>query len=340
MSAPARVLVADDSPFLCRLLTRYLEEAGGFHVVGTALSGRDAIHEFRRLSPDVVALDLTLPDIDGLDVLREIRSSGDAPVVIITGASGMDAVLTLRALEAGANDFIMKFDPLRPKSPDTVRSEIVTKIRRAANRSLATAPAPPPDSLLPAVVVIGASTGGPTALRQILPLPDSFGAAVVVVQHMPAALSARLAADLQRFSRLPLTEIGAGDRLRAGAVGVAPGGMHLAFEPHRRVALSKYTGESDCPSIDIAMESAAAVYGPAAVGVLLTGMGADGVHGMARIRDRGGKTLVQDPSTCVVAGMPGAAIARGAAEFIGSPEAIASRLSRIILPIPGDSHAN
>lgn len=347
MMTPTRVLVAEDSPFICRLLATYLEQAGGFQVVGTALTGSDALRKYRDLTPDIVALDLMMPDADGVAVLREMMSVRRAPVVVITGASGLDTVLTLRAMEAGATDFVMKFDPASARSPEMVREEIVNKMRQAAQQSaaprrvapVAAAPVRVPDVLLPAVAVVGASTGGPRALREFLAtLPDSFPGSVVIVQHVPAAFSARLAADLSRFCRLPVCELREDERLRPGTVRVAPGGMHLVFEGHRRVSFRPFQGEANCPSIDLAMESAAAVYGPAAIGVLLTGMGSDGAHGLGVIRERGGKTLVQDPATCVVAGMPGAAIARGVVDYVGAPATLGNRLVRMIPSLDGVAH--
>jgi two-component system, chemotaxis family, protein-glutamate methylesterase/glutaminase len=340
MSPATRVLLAEDSPFLVRLLTSYLEQAGGFHIVGTALTGREAIERYRELQPDIVALDLMMPDIDGVTVLREIIAHRPAPVVVITGASGMDAVLTLRALEAGASDFVMKFDPLVPKSPDAVRAEIIAKMRRAARKAtpaidIATAgilPRKPEDVSLPAVVVIGASTGGPAALRQLLAaLPDTFPAAIVIVQHVPAAFSSRMAADLCRFTSLPAAELSENERLAPRTVRVAPGGCHVLFETNRRVSFRAYNGEANCPSIDLAMESAASVYGADTIGLVLTGMGTDGAHGLSVIRNRGGRTMVQDPATCVVAGMTTAAIAKGAADFIGPPAALGERLARLVV---------
>lgn len=347
MMTPTRVLVAEDSPFVCRLLASYLEQAGGFQVVGTALTGSDAIQKYKDLTPDVVALDLMMPDADGVAVLREMMSVRRAPVVVITGASGMDTVLTLRAMEAGATDFVMKFDPASARSPEVVREEIVSKMRQAAHKAsaprlvapVAVPPVRVPDVLLPAVAVIGASTGGPRALRELLAtLPDSFPGAVVVVQHVPAAFSARLAADLSRFCRLPVAELREDERLRPGTVRVAPGGTHLILEAQRRVSFRPFNGEANCPSIDLAMESAAAVYGPAAIGVLLTGMGADGAHGLGVIRERGGKTMAQDPATCVVSGMPGAAISRGVAEFIGAPTVLGNRLVKLVPVTNGVAH--
>jgi two-component system, chemotaxis family, protein-glutamate methylesterase/glutaminase len=354
MTPATRVLLAEDSPFLVRLLTSYLDQAGGFQVVGTALNGREAIERYRELRPDVVALDLMMPDVDGVEVLREIIAHRPVPVVVITGASGMDAVLTLRALEAGASDFVMKFDPQVPKSPEAVRAEIVAKMRRAARKALRdadfpataalAAPQPAPSKrdgiTLPSLVVIGASTGGPAALRQLVAeLPDTFPGAIVIVQHVPAAFSSRMAADLCRFSRLPAAELSESERLLPGTIRIAPGGLHLIFEANRRVSFRAYNGEANCPSIDLAMESAANVYGANAVGLILTGMGTDGAHGLNIIRQRGGRTMVQDPASCVVAGMTMAALATGSADFIGPPIALGQRLAQLITIDNGGTRA-
>lgn len=339
-----RVLIAEDSPFLCRLLSMYLEQDGGFRVVGTAMTGRDALDQHRKLSPDVVALDLMMPDLDGVTILRRMQELRPTPVVVITGASGMDAVLTLRALEAGASDFVMKFDPASPKTPEMVRGEIISKMHRAARKAGAESLLPPAERpgeiLLPSVAVIGASTGGPQALRQVVAtLPASYPGAVVIVQHVAATFTAQLAADLDRICRLPVSELNENAQLRPGMVGVAPGGRHLRLAPKRRVEIRKFAGEPHCPSIDLAMESAAEIYGPNAIGVLLTGMGSDGVHGMGLIRNRGGKTMVQDPSTCVVAGMTGAAIARGVAGIVAPPGSLGEKLSRFAAAAAGGSDA-
>lgn len=311
-----RVLLADDSPFLCKLLAHYLNEAGGFQVVGMAHSGRAAIAKAGELRPDVIALDLTMPDMDGVDALVEIMRDHPVPVVVITGVSGTSAIQTLRALDAGATDFVLKFDPSMPSSPEALSREIVTKLRRAARK-------PKPIELsggLKGVVVIGASTGGPGALRELLAetMPP-FPAAIVVVQHVPAAFSGVLAADLARNARLPVAEYRRGERLVNGIIRVAPGGVHMILEANGEARLESDESAEHCPSIDLTMESAAEIFGENATGVILTGMGTDGVRGLTAIRRRGGYTLAQDPETCVVAGMPGAAMEQGVVDAVAAP---------------------
>lgn len=322
---PIRVLLADDSPFLCKLLAHYLREAGGFEVVGLAHSGRAAIDQVKQQRPDVVALDLTLPDMDGVAALEEIMRDCPTPVVVITGVSGTSAIQTLRALDAGATDFVLKFDPAMPTSPEALSREIVTKLRRSARRPAAALAA---TASLSGVVVVGASTGGPSALREMLgQMTAPFPAAVVVVQHVPAAFCGVLASDLARLSALPVTEYRRGDRLANGEVRIAPGGLHFILEANGQARLDPDDGAEHCPSIDLAMESAASVYGEQATGVLLTGMGADGARGLAAIRRRGGYAMVQDPATCVVPAMPEAALREGPVDAQAAPGEIGRLLT-------------
>jgi two-component system, chemotaxis family, protein-glutamate methylesterase/glutaminase len=334
---PIRVLLADDSPFLCKLLAHYLKEAGGFAVVGMAHSGRTAIEQVKQLRPDIVALDLTMPDMDGVEALEEIMRDCPTPVVVITGVSGTSAIQTLRALDAGATDFVLKFDPAMPTSPEALSREIVTKLRRSARRPAAAVPA---NASLSGVVVVGASTGGPSALREMLgQIARPFPAAVVVVQHVPAAFSGVLASDLARTAQLPVTEYRRGDRLANGEVRIAPGGWHFILEANGEARLDPDDGAEHCPSIDLAMESAASVYGEHATGVLLTGMGVDGARGLAAIRRRGGYAVVQDPATCVVPGMPEAALREGPVDAQAAPAEIgrllAERLAKGVLSHAG-----
>jgi two-component system, chemotaxis family, protein-glutamate methylesterase/glutaminase len=321
---PIRVLVADDSPFLCKLLAHYLKEAGGFDVVGQAHTGATAIRQAAALRPDVIALDLTMPDMDGVDALETIMRDSPAPVVVITGVSGTSAIQTLRALDAGATDFVLKFDPAMPTSPEALSREVTTKLRRAARR---TRQADFSATSLNGIVVVGASTGGPGALREMLAeIAPPFPAAILVVQHVPAAFSAVLAADLARSAKLPVAEYRRGERLINGVIRVAPGGTHLLLEANGEARLTTEPAAEHCPSIDLTMESAAEVAGENATGVLLTGMGADGVRGLAAIRRRGGRTFAQDPETCVVAGMPSAAIAEGVVESVAAPAELGRQL--------------
>ena len=348
--ANIRVVVADDSPFIRRLVASYLTPDAGFSVVGEAGDGIQTVDAVHRLQPDVVTLDLEMPEMDGLEALRTIMQTLPTPVVAISGVSGNAATRTLQALDVGAVDFVLKFTPGVEMDPESLAREIVTKTRLAAgiqvvrlldrNREAAEPKsAPPPESpepaaalgMLPGIVVIGASTGGPMALRELLAeLPASFVPPIVVVQHIPAFFTSVLAAQLNRHCRLPVREAEDGEILAPGIVYVAPGGLHLMLQTGLRISLQKgqeRPGEH-CPSIDVAMESAARLFGARITGVLLSGMGADGAAGLLAIRRHGGRTFAQDESSSVVFGMPKRAIELGAALSVESPAAIGAALAR------------
>jgi two-component system chemotaxis response regulator CheB len=377
---PIRVVVADDSAFVRRLVASYLGSAPGLAVVGTAASGEGALDLVRRLRPDVVTLDLEMPGLDGLGALEAIMHEAPTPAVMISGVSGRAAGRTFAALELGAVDFVLKYSPAGGIDPAALRHEIVAKVeaaagirvirslggpRRRAGREAAdlrgsrgargpravdapgraglappVAIAPRPGSALAAggvggVVVIGASTGGPVALKELLgQLPASFPAALLIVQHMPASFTAVLAAQLDRQVAIAVRQAAAGDPLLPGTALVAPGGYHLLVGPDARVALNAGPEiHGHRPAIDVTMQSVAQLYGARARGVLLTGMGHDGALGLAAIRARGGRTFVQDAQSCVVNGMPQRAIERGAVECVAPPREIAHLLA-LDLPAP------
>ena len=343
-----RVVIADDSPFIRRLVASYLTPDAGFTVVGEAGDGIATVDAVHKLQPDVVTLDLEMPEMDGLEALRTIMQTLPTPVVAISGVSGNAATRTLQALDIGAVDFVLKFTPGVAIDPESLAREIVTKTRLAAGiqvvrllertREVAarktaqpskTEPAPQ-GGLLPGIVVIGASTGGPMALRELLgELPATFRAPIVIVQHIPAFFTSVLASQLNRHCQLRVREAEEGEILSPGVVYVAPGGLHLILQTGFRISLHKgqeRPGEH-CPSIDVAMESAARLFGARMTGVLLSGMGVDGASGMLSIRRNGGNTFVQDEATSVVFGMPKRAIELGAAMKVASPAAIGAMLA-------------
>ncbi len=361
MSRPARVLVVDDSPFVCRLVAGYLAAEPDLEVAGTAHSGSQALERLRELRPDVVALDLEMPELDGLEVVRRAMAERPTAIVVITGASGRAATRTLQSLDAGAVDFVLKYAPGTRLDPLELRREIVAKVRAAAGvrvvRSLPqrTAYLPPPFAVSLSegaarartagpggVVVIGASTGGPLALRQLLAeLPSDFTWPVLIVQHIPASFTGVLAAQLDRHSPLPVREAEAGDRLVAGSVFVAPGGRHCLVGRDGRIELS--TGPEvggHRPSVDVALQSAAQALGGRSIGVLLSGMGDDGVEGLRAVRAKGGRTFAQDAASCVVAGMPQRAIEAGVVDAVAPPSEIGRLLGAIDRERPGEVGAS
>jgi two-component system chemotaxis response regulator CheB len=340
------VAIADDSPFTCRLLTSYVEEGGECRVVGVAHDAAATIDLVRRETPDVLTLDLQMPGSDGLELLQRLIGEPPVSVVVISGVTRLAAATTLKALELGAVDFILKYTPAVPVSRASLRREIISKVKAAAAAHPAkrprVAPAPMAAPVTPrpvarpaaaadtaGVIIIGASTGGPGAIRELLNhLPADYGVPCIVVQHLPAAFTAPFAAQLRRHAKLDVRVAGEGDRLEPGVVLVAPGAQHLVLRPDGRVHLQAPT-ERDFyrPSIDLAMRSAAEAFGASAVGVVLTGIGNDGSDGLKHIRDAGGEGFVQDLESCIVPSMPERALQHGGADLVGTPDRIGQVLA-------------
>jgi two-component system chemotaxis response regulator CheB len=345
-----RVAIADDSPFTCKLLASYLEEGGDCEVVGIAHDAHGTMDLVRGTPPDVLTLDLQMPGGDGLDLLRDVGAVAPVPVVVISGISRRAAATTLRALELGAVDFVLKYTAGAPVSAASLKREIVNKVKAAAAAQVSAArprpAAPPTEAAAPrpfrplmrpapaaathgGVIVIGSSTGGPGALGELLAeLPADFATCCLVVQHLPAMFTAPFAEQLSRHTSLPVRETVAGDRLEPGRILVTPGAFHAVVRPDGRIDLLPPSDrDSYRPSIDRAMISAADSFGAAATGVVLTGMGNDGSEGLKRIRQAGGKAYVQEPSSSVMASMPKRALEYAGADHVAAPARIGQLLA-------------
>ena len=346
-----RVAVADDSRFTCHLVASYLEEGGECEVVGVAHDAAATIDLVRRTAPQVLTLDLQMPGAEGLDLLRQIAAEAHTAVVVISGVTRLAAATTLKALELGAIDFVLKYTPGAPVSRTSLKREIVSKVKMAAaahaarplfTAAPATEPPPPPlrsiaraalktSSALSetGLVVIGASTGGPGAIAEVFAeLPAGFARPCVVVQHLPAMFTAPFAAQLARQARISVAEIVSGERLEPGRAYVTPGSSHVSVRADGILELtSPREGDLYRPCIDLAMASAAAVFGASATAVILTGMGDDGAEGAKAIRAAGGETFVQDPATCVIASMPMRTLERAGADHIARPRQIGRLLA-------------
>jgi two-component system chemotaxis response regulator CheB len=326
-----RVLIADDSSFMRRSLTHLLESDEALDVVATAADGADAVRKVRQLRPDVVILDIEMSGMDGLAALTLIMAECPTPILVLSGLDKADATLAIKCLERGALDFIPKPSGVISYDIDTLKAEIIAKVKWAAGvavRSLdprrsweSLQPRRPGRAGRKKIVVIGASTGGPRALATILPaLAPGLAAAVLIVQHMSAVFVPSFADRLKWECFLDVSVAREGEDLTPGRVVIAPGGCHTLIELTdnvRRIRLSKKaSSHTIAPSVDYAMESAGAAYGEDAVGVLLTGIGRDGARGMQAIKERGGSTVAEDPSTCLVFGMPKAAIDLGCVDQV------------------------
>jgi two-component system chemotaxis response regulator CheB len=334
VSEPIRVLVVDDSALMRKLIPAILARDPSIEVVGTAMDGAFALKKIEELHPDVVTLDLEMPRMDGMETLRLIMRRAPLPVILFSTHSKEGAYSTLKALALGAVDFIAKPTDAAGGHLETIADQLIDKIKvakRAAGRKLppATVPIDPPDqkkgarySLPPnRIIAIGISTGGPNALQFVLSqIPGDFPASILVVQHMPEGFTEMFARRLDECCALDVQEAKSGDLLVAGRVLICPGNRHMMV---RRMPRGDMAVLSDGPpvnghrpSVDVLFHSVAQEFALTAVGVLMTGMGEDGAEGLGAIKAAGGMTVAQSEDTCVVSGMPRAAILKGHANKV------------------------
>ncbi len=337
-----RVLVVDDSAVMRTLLVDLLEEDPSLEVVGTAKNGLEALEAVETLEPDIVTLDIEMPKMDGLTALQHIMAEHPLPVIMLSAMNKRQSDITMKALNLGAVDFIPKpsgaisldIDKIGARIRERIKALADAEVRfRAPHRALRhakrtrlvkrTGRSP--------LIIIGASTGGPKSLPAIIELlPRDLPAAMVIVQHMPGGFTRSFAERLNWTTSLEVAEAEDGVRLEPGLAVVAPGDHHLkVVDSH--VALDDGARVHNVrPAVDITMKSAAGDYGDRCIGVLLTGMGSDGAVGMEAIRNNGGITIAQDRDSCVVFGMPKAAIQRRVVDHILPLEQIADKLVHLL----------
>ena len=337
MNETIRVLLADDSPTARALIRAILRDAGGFHIVGEASDGNEALELTDRLAPDLILMDVHMPGLDGIAATREIMSRSPRPIVIVSAATARDVDLSLNATQAGALMALPK--PEGPTSPrfDEQSAELVRMARAMASvkvvrrwsggnrRPLVRPPLGKTGPGLTEIVAIAASTGGPPALRTILDsLPPDFPAPILIVQHIARDFSAGFAEWLGGSGRLRARLPEDGERLLAGTIYVAPDDRHLGVTRDGCVELSQDPPIGGFrPSATYLFASAGRVYGPRAMAVILTGMGSDGVDGLEAAHGAGTFVVAQDEATSVVFGMNGAAVQRGLADRVLPLERIA-----------------
>jgi two-component system chemotaxis response regulator CheB len=329
MSERVRVLVVDDSALMRKLIPAILARDSSIEVVGTAMDGAFALKKIEELRPDVVTLDLEMPRMDGMEALRLIMRRAPVPVILFSTHSREGAYSTFKALALGAIDFVAKPKDAAAGHIDAIADELIRKIKVAKRAGGFKVSAPvmedePPQkkkgggaSLPPnRIIAIGISTGGPNALQFVLSqIPADFPASIVVVQHMPEGFTEMFARRLDECCALDVQEARSGDLLLAGRVLICPGNRHMMV---RRMPRGEMTVLSDGPpvnghrpSADVLFHSVAQEFGPTAVGIIMTGMGEDGAEGLGAIKAAGGVTLAQSEESCVVGGMPRAAIQKG-----------------------------
>jgi two-component system chemotaxis response regulator CheB len=349
------VLVVDDAVVVRRLVSEALCGQAGIEIVGTAPNGRVALQKVEQLTPDLVILDVEMPEMDGLTTLVEIRKRWTKlPVIIFSGAAHGSAVLAVQALARGASELVLK--PAANSDADMakqrVRDELVPRILALCPR------APAPYALVGAdassvsravrpravgaalprieLVAIGTSTGGPNALATLFSaLPANFPVPIVITQHMPPVFTRMLAQRLSHLSPLTVREAYDGARLTAGSAWIAPGDFHLGLRrvaPHVEIELNQEPAENSCrPAVDPMLRAAHQCYGGNVLTVMLTGMGRDGARGAQLLKEAGGLVLVQDEASSVVWGMPGAVVGLGLADSIVPLEHLAHAvLSRVV----------
>jgi two-component system chemotaxis response regulator CheB len=338
-----RVLVVDDSRVLTRIVSRILEKDPAIQVVGTAANGREAIEKVESLMPDAVTLDIEMPVMNGIEALRHIMATNPLPVIMLSALTRDHADITMDALAIGACDFVTKDfsnSPLADK-----QQELINKVKDVAKnrvrlllRGLKPTVRPVSFSSRASVkreiVSIGASTGGPPVLQYILShLPSEFPVPVVIAQHMPRLFTQSFAERLDKISKIRVKEAEDNEPLRAGVVLIAPGDTHLAVKRERRQMTVKLVKDEKYiyrPSVDLLMSSTASAYESKSAGIILTGMGSDGLAGMKDLKSKGGYVIAQNEETCVVYGMPKAVVNAHLADAVLPIERIPEEIAKIL----------
>jgi two-component system, chemotaxis family, protein-glutamate methylesterase/glutaminase len=354
-----RVLVVDDSAFMRKVLEGIFNADDQLQVVGQAKDGREAITMAESLKPDVITMDINMPHVDGLQATAQIMTTNPKPIVVVSSESREGAASTLKALELGAIEFVAKPSSGVDLDMNSVKEELLRKVRMAAKvRVVRTAsrlastvqaikdnPSPvptrsaaysaPADQRFP-IVVLAASTGGPATVMRLAPgFTRDFPAAVILVQHMPAAFTTQYAAQLAEFTSIRVKEAENGESLQPGTLYICPGAQHLKVNPSGRIQLDATSGRINAylPNIDITMESVASYAGAMSIAAILTGMGNDGAKGAKAVKSAGGLVLAQDEATAVIFGMPQEAIKTGAVDHVLAIDDIYPAIEKYVLKI-------
>jgi two-component system, chemotaxis family, protein-glutamate methylesterase/glutaminase len=352
VSNKVRVLVVDDSALMRKLIPQMLEADPSIEVVGTAMDGNFCLKKIEELKPHVVTLDLQMPGMNGIDTLKEIMRRHPLPVIVVSSHSIDGASITFKALGLGAFDFVTKPQDATAHMADTAR-ELIAKIKAAGDckvvrpgslmgipvrpeKIIAGKFAPTPTK----TVAIGISTGGPQALEYLLAqLPPDFPGTILIVQHMPSGFTEMFAKRLDDLSALRVKEAQSGDVLQAGRALVCPGSRHMTV---KRLPMGDVVVLNDeapvnghRPSVDVLFNSVAQEFGPQSVAVLMTGMGDDGAQGLGAVKKAGGMTIAQNEESCVVFGMPKAAIDRGYATRVVGLDTLSSTLQTLCVRTEG-----
>ncbi|MBF8983074.1 chemotaxis response regulator protein-glutamate methylesterase [Lutibacter sp. B2] len=350
-----KVLVVDDSAFMRKVITDWINLDEELKVVGTARNGKDAIQKIKQLSPDVVTMDVEMPIMNGLETLKWIMNNCPLPVVMLSSITKEGAEATIKALELGAVDFITKPTNIFKMNEEEIKQLVIEKVRIAANVTIRknridekkipayrtvretskTNELKVRSSCINKIVAIGTSTGGPKALQEVIPhLSKNIPASVVVVQHMPAGFTKSLAERLNNLSQINVKEAENNEILLPGYAYIAPGGYHLKVNKDKNKYVINLTKENPVsghrPSVDAMLDSLAKCTTDNVIAVIMTGMGSDGADGMKKIKMQKGYTIAQDEESCVVYGMPKSAVNLGCIDEITPLQEIAKKINKIL----------
>lgn len=338
------VMICDDSALMRNLIGRIVDEAEGLVLAGKAMNGKFLLEKIPRVKPDIILLDLEMPEMNGIEFLKERkRLNINIPVVILSSVAVRGARVTMDALSLGASDFILKPSGSISEDIHVVRDRIVATLRAygvppglpAVKKAHVISSIPREKGGNIEIVAIGISTGGPNALRHVLAdLDPDFPVPILIVQHMPAGFTTEFAKSLDRICPLNVKEVTDGDVLSAGRIFIAPGNFHIEVE-RKKLATVVRTSSADLmnghrPSADILFSSVAKHYGGNSLAVIMTGMGRDGATEIGTIYAKGGITVGQDEASSIVYGMPKVAAERGFIDHVVSMDKMAENLNRLV----------
>lgn len=340
-----RVIVVDDSSFMRNILTRMLEKDKDIKVVETAANGEEAIDKIERVKPDVVTMDIEMPVMNGIEALTKIMATNPVPVIVLSALTREGAEVTMEALNLGACDFMTKDISDGPLGMASKEAELIGKVKDVAKRRFSFLVRRLELLKRPvlisrdkrnkhAVLSIGASTGGPPALQHILTsFPQNFPVPIVIAQHMPKLFTQSFARRLNGLSQIEVKEAEDKEPLRPGLALIAPGDVHMGLKKNGKDITVDFVKDAQYvyrPSVDHLMLSTAQIYDSSAIGVILTGMGNDGLVGLKELKRRNGFVIAQDEETCIVFGMPKAVINANIADVVLPIERISEEIIRVL----------